>query len=73
MSAHRPRRRFGQHFLHDAGVVRRIVESLGQIEMRDSFMIQKLVNDWKSAQETLSNVLKAQHDTHKTLIQNARA
>ncbi|MSQ54887.1 MAG: 16S rRNA (adenine(1518)-N(6)/adenine(1519)-N(6))-dimethyltransferase RsmA [Betaproteobacteria bacterium] len=28
MSAHRPRKRFGQHFLHDAGVVRRIVEAI---------------------------------------------
>ena len=26
--AHRPRKRFGQHFLHDAGVVRRIVEAI---------------------------------------------
>jgi 16S rRNA (adenine1518-N6/adenine1519-N6)-dimethyltransferase len=25
---HRPRKRFGQHFLHDAGVVRRIVEAI---------------------------------------------
>jgi 16S rRNA (adenine1518-N6/adenine1519-N6)-dimethyltransferase len=28
VSAHRPRKRFGQHFLHDAGVVRRIVEAI---------------------------------------------
>lgn len=28
MSAHRPRKRFGQHFLHDAGVVRRIVDAI---------------------------------------------
>lgn len=27
-SLHRPRRRFGQHFLHDAGVLRRIVEAI---------------------------------------------
>jgi len=26
--SHRPRKRFGQHFLHDAGVVRRIVEAV---------------------------------------------
>lgn len=26
--AHRPRKRFGQHFLHEAGVVRRIVEAI---------------------------------------------
>jgi 16S rRNA (adenine1518-N6/adenine1519-N6)-dimethyltransferase len=26
--SHRPRKRFGQHFLHDAGVVRRIVEAI---------------------------------------------
>lgn len=28
MKAHRPRKRFGQHFLHDAGVVRRLVASI---------------------------------------------
>jgi len=28
VSAHRPRKRFGQHFLHDAGVIRRIVEAI---------------------------------------------
>lgn len=27
-AAHRPRKRFGQHFLHDAGVVRRIVDAI---------------------------------------------
>jgi len=27
-SSHRPRKRFGQHFLHDPGVVRRIVEAV---------------------------------------------
>lgn len=27
-SSHRPRKRFGQHFLHDPGVVRRIVEAI---------------------------------------------
>lgn len=26
--AHRPRKRFGQHFLHDAGVIRRLVEAI---------------------------------------------
>lgn len=29
MSAHRPRKRFGQHFLHDPGVVARIVGAFG--------------------------------------------
>ncbi len=28
MSTHRPRKRFGQNFLHDAGVIRRIVECI---------------------------------------------
>lgn len=28
MDAHRPRKRFGQHFLHDAGVIRRIIATL---------------------------------------------
>lgn len=28
MKAHRPRKRFGQHFLHDAGVIRRLVGSI---------------------------------------------
>jgi len=27
-ASHRPRKRFGQHFLHDAGVVRRLVEAI---------------------------------------------
>ena len=27
-SSHRPRKRFGQHFLHDPGVIRRIVEAI---------------------------------------------
>jgi 16S rRNA (adenine1518-N6/adenine1519-N6)-dimethyltransferase len=27
-SSHRPRKRFGQHFLHDAGVVRKIIEAI---------------------------------------------
>ena len=27
-SSHRPRKRFGQHFLHDPGVVRKIVEAI---------------------------------------------
>lgn len=27
-SSHRPRKRFGQHFLHDPGVVRRIIEAI---------------------------------------------
>jgi len=27
-SSHRPRKRFGQHFLHEAGVIRRIVEAI---------------------------------------------
>ncbi|MBS0488223.1 MAG: 16S rRNA (adenine(1518)-N(6)/adenine(1519)-N(6))-dimethyltransferase, partial [Proteobacteria bacterium] len=26
--AHRPRKRFGQHFLHDPGILRRIVEAI---------------------------------------------
>jgi 16S rRNA (adenine1518-N6/adenine1519-N6)-dimethyltransferase len=29
MSAHRPRKRFGQHFLRDRGVIQHIVESIG--------------------------------------------
>ena len=28
MSSHRPRKRFGQHFLHEAGILRRIVEAI---------------------------------------------
>jgi len=28
MTTHRPRKRFGQHFLHDQGVIRRIVDSI---------------------------------------------
>jgi 16S rRNA (adenine1518-N6/adenine1519-N6)-dimethyltransferase len=34
-SAHRPRKRFGQHFLHDPGILRRIVEAISpQAEQR---------------------------------------
>ncbi|MBT6275772.1 MAG: 16S rRNA (adenine(1518)-N(6)/adenine(1519)-N(6))-dimethyltransferase RsmA [Chromatiales bacterium] len=28
MTAHRPRKRFGQHFLHDPGIIRRIVDAV---------------------------------------------
>jgi 16S rRNA (adenine1518-N6/adenine1519-N6)-dimethyltransferase len=28
-SSHRPRKRFGQHFLHEAGVVARLIEAIG--------------------------------------------
>lgn len=28
MSSHRPRKRFGQHFLHDAGVINRIIDAI---------------------------------------------
>ena len=31
-SLHRPRKRFGQHFLHDPGVLRRLVECIGPQE-----------------------------------------
>ena len=32
MPAGRARKRFGQHFLHDPGVIRRIVEAIGPAE-----------------------------------------
>jgi 16S rRNA (adenine1518-N6/adenine1519-N6)-dimethyltransferase len=32
LSSHRPRKRFGQHFLHDAGVLRRIVAAISPAE-----------------------------------------
>ncbi len=32
MSSHRPRKRFGQHFLHDAGVLRRLIEAISPTE-----------------------------------------
>ena len=37
-SSHRPRKRFGQHFLHDAGVVRRIVEAIAPAA--DDFIVE---------------------------------
>jgi 16S rRNA (adenine1518-N6/adenine1519-N6)-dimethyltransferase len=37
-SSHRPRKRFGQHFLHDAGVVRRIVEAIAP--SADDFIVE---------------------------------
>lgn len=37
-SSHRPRKRFGQHFLHDAGVVRRIVEAVAPAA--DDFIVE---------------------------------
>jgi 16S rRNA (adenine1518-N6/adenine1519-N6)-dimethyltransferase len=32
LSSHRPRKRFGQHFLHDAGVLRRLIEAISPSE-----------------------------------------
>jgi 16S rRNA (adenine1518-N6/adenine1519-N6)-dimethyltransferase len=32
LSSHRPRKRFGQHFLHDAGVLRRLIEAIAPAE-----------------------------------------
>ena len=37
-SSHRPRKRFGQHFLHDPGVVRRIIEAIAPAE--DDFIVE---------------------------------
>jgi hypothetical protein len=36
--SHRPRKRFGQHFLHDAGVVRRIIEAIAPAA--DDFIVE---------------------------------
>jgi 16S rRNA (adenine1518-N6/adenine1519-N6)-dimethyltransferase len=38
LSSHRPRKRFGQHFLHDPGVLRRLVESIDPA--REDFMVE---------------------------------
>jgi len=35
---HRPRKRFGQHFLHDPGVLRRLVESINP--QQDDFLVE---------------------------------
>jgi 16S rRNA (adenine1518-N6/adenine1519-N6)-dimethyltransferase len=32
LSSHRPRKRFGQHFLHDAGVLRRLIDAISPSE-----------------------------------------
>lgn len=37
-SSHRPRKRFGQHFLHDPGVIRRIVEAIAPAA--DDFLVE---------------------------------
>lgn len=37
-SSHRPRKRFGQHFLHDAGVIRKIVEAIAP--SADDFLVE---------------------------------
>jgi len=37
-SSHRPRKRFGQHFLHDAAVVRRIIEAIAPAA--DDFIVE---------------------------------
>jgi 16S rRNA (adenine1518-N6/adenine1519-N6)-dimethyltransferase len=37
-SSHRPRKRFGQHFLHDAGVLARLVESINPA--KDDFIVE---------------------------------
>ncbi len=38
LSSHRPRKRFGQHFLHDPGVLARLVEAINPA--RDDFMVE---------------------------------
>jgi 16S rRNA (adenine1518-N6/adenine1519-N6)-dimethyltransferase len=38
VSRHRPRKRFGQHFLHDPGVIRRIVEAIAPAA--DDFIVE---------------------------------
>src|SRR5712664_346076 len=38
LSSHRPRKRFGQHFLHDPRVLARIVEAIGP--SRDDFLVE---------------------------------
>ena len=38
MSSHRPRKRFGQHFLHERGVLERIVEALAP--GKDDFIVE---------------------------------
>lgn len=37
-SSHRPRKRFGQHFLHDPGVIRKIVEAIAP--SADDFLVE---------------------------------
>jgi 16S rRNA (adenine1518-N6/adenine1519-N6)-dimethyltransferase len=37
-SSHRPRKRFGQHFLHDPGVIRRIVEAI--VPAAEDFIVE---------------------------------
>jgi 16S rRNA (adenine1518-N6/adenine1519-N6)-dimethyltransferase len=37
-SSHRPRKRFGQHFLHDPGVLRRLVEAIAP--SREDFIVE---------------------------------
>ncbi len=37
-SSHRPRKRFGQHFLHDPGVIRKIVEAIAPAA--DDFLVE---------------------------------
>lgn len=37
-TSHRPRKRFGQHFLHEAGIVRRIVEAIAPA--RGEFIVE---------------------------------
>jgi 16S rRNA (adenine1518-N6/adenine1519-N6)-dimethyltransferase len=38
LSSHRPRKRFGQHFLHDPGVLARLVEAIGVA--RNDFVVE---------------------------------
>jgi len=38
LSSHRPRKRFGQHFLHDAGVLRRLIEAISP--SRDDLIVE---------------------------------
>ena len=49
------------------------VSSLGQQGQMEMFMLQKMVEDYQKAENTLSNIMKDQHDIQKMLIGNARA
>ncbi len=48
------------------------IESMGQFEQREMMELQQMVNRYQQAMNTLSNIMKNMHDTHRAVIGNIR-